>query len=306
MKRFLSTLFGISNKEFSGFLLVFLILILTLFYPLIADRFYGVDEKTNESDQAVLDSLLERLRKQKAAKYMARFHFDPNTATQAELDSLGFAEITAKNLVSYRNKGGKFRVKDDLLKIYSIDTVLFSQLYNYIDLPETLEKGMSKPVVRAKELDNVVTQQKKEYKKENTKLPPFDLNTADSVTLQSISGIGPVLSKRIIRFREGLGGFVTNNQLYEVYNLDSTTIQKLVNRSFIQPDFVPRKISINKTDEKTLQSHPYFSWQQARLIIAYRNQHGDFLTQEDLLKVYSITKIDLQKMKAYIDWSASQ
>ena len=128
---------------------------------------------------------------------------------------------------------------------------------------------------------------------------------ADTATLKTIKGIGSVLSKRIIDFRENLGGFIDSNQLYEVYNLDSVVVLRLISKMYIDANFIPGKLQINLASEKELAGHPYLSYQQARLIIAYRNQHGDYKSEKDLLKVYAVDEKDVIRIVSYLDWTAS-
>ena len=50
------------------------------------------------------------------------------------LRKLGFKEHVIRNIIKYRSKGGCFRRKEDLLKIYSIDTSLYYRLVHFIYL----------------------------------------------------------------------------------------------------------------------------------------------------------------------------
>ena len=43
---------------------------------------------------------------------------------------------------------------------------------------------------------------------------PLELNMADAQDLEVLPGLGPVLSQRIVRFREMLGGFHDIDNLY--------------------------------------------------------------------------------------------
>jgi DNA uptake protein ComE-like DNA-binding protein len=74
---------------------------------------------------------------------------------------------------------------------------------------------------------------------------------------------------------------------------------------YIDTNFTPQKLLINQIGLETLAAHPYMSWQQARLIIAYRNQHGDFHAGKDLLKVYAIEEEDIDRIISYLDWAPS-
>jgi len=123
--------------------------------------------------------------------------------------------------------------------------------------------------------------------------------------LQTVSGIGSVLSARIISFRDKLGGFVRPEQLYEVYNLDSIVVNNLLAIAYIDPTFKPINLQINMATEEELRGHPYLNRNQARLIVAYRNQHGDFLGRQDLAKVYGMDEITLRRIMPYISWGPS-
>ena len=58
-------------------------------------------------------------------------------------------------------------------------------------------------------------------------LPPIDLNAATPEDFKKISGIGEVLSKRIVAYRKRLGGFVLEEQLDEVYDLKLEVLKRL-------------------------------------------------------------------------------
>lgn len=213
------------------------------------------------------------------------FSFDPNTVSQEDLQLLGFQVSLAKRIVNYRNKGGRFRVKADLLKMYGIDTTLYQNLYNYILLPASLEK---QPLVT-----------KAETPRKSSK-EAFDINLADTVKLESIYGIGTKLSKRIIKYREKLGGFTSMTQLNEIWGLDSTLVNQLIKRSFIAPDYVPLQLDINQATEMELSAHPYLSRNTAKVIVAYRFQHGAFNHIEDLGKIEALDINTIQKITPYL------
>ena len=215
--------------------------------------------------------------------------------------SLGFSETIGSRIINYRNKGGRFRTAKDLYKIYSIDSNLVSFLIPYIEIQEQVEKSSTKTIAKREEYTKPLLAPKV-VKKE---LPAFDINLADTAMLKTINGIGSVLSKRIIDFRDNLGGYISTNQVFEVYNLDSTVAKLLVKKSFIESSFKPELIRINQATVEALAAHPYITWQQARLIAAFRNQHGDFKNRDDLLKVYGVEDSDIDRFVSYISWSSS-
>jgi DNA uptake protein ComE-like DNA-binding protein len=307
VKKFFKSLFGASSKEVSGLLFLAILLIITLFIPGVIRSFSNTDHTYLEEDTRKLDSLITYLETKYAKEIqydsiqvVAPFHFNPNDVSIQELMSLGFKEKIAGRIHNYREKGGRFRIKSDLYKIYDIDSILIGRLYTFIDLPEKTKVETETLIEENMEKVAKVIPVKSKKKE----LPRFDINLADTAMLQTISGIGTVLSGRIVDFRTKLGGFVSMNQLYEVYNLDSAIVLKLFDKGFIDPDFKPAYLLINKFSEKELASHPYITWQQARLIAAFRNQHGHFSSAEDLLKVYAINEDDILKINSYLSYES--
>ncbi len=54
-----------------------------------------------------------------------------------------------------------------------------------------------------------------------------NINTADGQTLESLPGIGPVLARRIIEYREQHGPFTDVSELIKVKGIGETTLQEL-------------------------------------------------------------------------------
>jgi competence protein ComEA len=128
---------------------------------------------------------------------------------------------------------------------------------------------------------------------------PF--SEADSSLLQIVPGIGPALAGRIIKRKEALGGFVSPNQLSEIYGLKQETIDKIW--EFFDFDrHVFRKIPINHAIAEELAKHPYISYSEAKVLVAFRNQHGFYQSSEDLgkIKIFQIEWIE--KISPYLDF----
>ncbi len=109
----------------------------------------------------------------------------------------------------------------------------------------------------------------------SVKTRTFELNRADSIQLISVYGIGPVFARRIIRYRELLGGFYSHSQLMEVYGFCPTQLGELVKNSYIDTTLL-RKLDLNRTDAAGFAGHPYLDRYQAGALVAYREQMGSF------------------------------
>jgi competence ComEA-like helix-hairpin-helix protein len=297
LRHWIKGFFGFPRSHVNGFIILLMLTTLMLFSEPVWHWWVSTESPDLRADRAKLDSLTalwsqepEETERTAAITSETRlFSFDPNKITTNDLMELGFSENLATRIGRYREKGGKFRIKSDLLKIYGVDSAFYDRLYPFILLPGHLAK---------EERRKKVSDQKAapELKKVAEK---FDLNNADTSQLKKIYGIGDKLSLRILKYRDRLGGFVRMDQLKEVYGLDSLVIGRLSEHATIQSDFKPTKININTASEKQLSSHPYLT-KAAKAIVSYRFQHGNFQTVQDIQNVNSVDEQFIQRVIPYL------
>lgn len=199
--------------------------------------------------------------KGKATRTIEQFAFDPNTATAADLQRLGLSPGQAKGIVSYVSKGGKFRSKEDFKKMKVIPPALYTSLEPYISIPSKEKASEKIAVVAAPVLTEV--------------------NTADSLTLLDLDGVGPVFASRILKFRTALGGFVSKEQLKEVRGMTDEKYDFISQKVSIDPSEVVR-INLNTCTVDDLKKHPYITFNLARALVNYRTMHGNYSKTEDI------------------------
>jgi competence protein ComEA len=127
----------------------------------------------------------------------------------------------------------------------------------------------------------------------------ININAADSIELREIRGIGPVLSKRIVRYRYLLGGFVRSGQLKEVYGIDDRRYEQISGQFCIDTALI-RHIPLNRVDRYTLARHPYLSDEQAGAVIRYRADHGRIDRPSQLLEERILDKETFDKISPYL------
>lgn len=129
-----------------------------------------------------------------------------------------------------------------------------------------------------------------------------ELNGADTTALQLLHGIGPAYARRIVRYRERLGGFVADSQLLEVYGFTPALLDHL--RPQLELDTAARRrIAINSAGLKELARHPYVEYYQARDIVNLRAKGVIFSAEEDLRAVPSMADSTLRRLRPYLDFS---
>ncbi len=136
-------------------------------------------------------------------------------------------------------------------------------------------------------------------RREAPMLKKLDFFEADSVVLQVVPGIGQKMAGRIVKFREGMGGLLHKDQLLDVYGMTP----EVLDRVFEYFDFKPglyRKLNINQADVFEIAKHPYINYGAAKVIVAYREQHGDYRKPEDLLQVKIFSEDWVERVSPYL------
>lgn len=127
----------------------------------------------------------------------------------------------------------------------------------------------------------------------------IELNSADTAKLTELHGIGLSFAKRIIGYRNRLGGFCNKEQLKEVFGLDSLTYAGLQAQVSVDSSKI-KKIQINKVTFNELSHFPYLSYKQMNAIIRFREQHGDYESLADMKNIAIMDDKILRKIEPYI------
>ncbi len=303
MLSFLNNYFGFNKQQRNGLFVLLLISLVLLFVRLVYPIFIIPDpilllnmplvEKKLDSSYSAGRTFSEN-KPREEGKPLHLFVFDPNTVTLEQLLKLGFREKTAQIFLKFRNKGFVFKQKKDLQKVYGISDKFYAQLEPYILVEESPSAGKSVAETSFERQKTTPKALEKPAMKEvGTKL---DLNSADSSSLASLNGIGPGYAKRILKYRSLLGGFITVEQLKEVYGVSEELYEKVRTGIYVVPGNI-KKINLNKDDFKVVNKHPYLTYEITKSIFDWRRKTTINLTNlRDILNDNSL----YQKLLPYL------
>lgn len=297
--------FYFNNTERKGLYILLLLIFLLLTANWLLAYFPADGESTrSESELRELLSDLEiktaELQKQnhqysddEGARHeratIAYFDFNPNNLPVEQWMKLGLSKKQAEVIKKYEAKGGSFKVKADLKKMYTISEEHYRALSPYILLPDSLEK------LYAKQTDEKFNKPKHE-KWENV---VADINISDSATLHKVYGIGPFYSGKIVSYRNELGGYHNKNQLLEIWHFSDSLLQAL-DSSLLMTKVELKRLNINTSAAKDLKKHPYINWNIANSIVNFRNQHGSYQKIEDIKQSALIDDSVYLKISPYL------
>lgn len=302
MRKWLNNYFEFSRREFNGLMVLLILLAGVFVFPMVYQALMPQELPTAEEQLAVLKFAManqpDRDTKTERRIFSAKgypekrkpvlFYFDPNLIDIGDWQKLGLSEKQAQAILNYRSKGGVFRKKADLQKMYTINPELYKVLEPYVQIAEMQlsTSGKARAVPRAP------VPVSKELKL-------IELNGADTLELDQIKGIGKVFAKRIVAYRERIGGFHKKEQLMEVFGIDSLKYNEVKTQVSIDVNKL-KKININTAEPADFKYHPYIRYKQVNALIQYRKQHGNYSNIADLNKVAILTPEVIGRLAPYL------
>ena len=227
--------------------------------------------------QGQLDSIRTLLEKKRG---WALQPMDPNHLDDYRGYLLGIPARALDCLYAHRSRWGRLENMDQFRKVSGLPDTTCSRLELVFRFPEgfrTDGKTALKTTARGK-----------------------DLNAVTAADLRTIPGIGPVFSRRIVRFRKVLGGFLHPDQLYDVYGLEPEVARRVMQAFPLNS--IPRisRLDINKARADQLASLAYLTRRMAEAIITHRDSAGPFRNAEDLRAVRGLPQDRIDRIALYL------
>jgi competence protein ComEA len=207
--------------------------------------------------------------------------FNPNTISKDSLVVMGISEQLANQIINYRSKVGPFMFKTDFSKLYHLPDSLYKVYEPYLLLPETNVPALESRLV--------------------------EINSADSLQLIAVKGIGPFYAHKILEYRRKSGGYYSIDQLDEAFIVYGNTLEEkqqrmkeIKSRLQVNPSLI-KTINISTATQKQLSQHPYINYKQSVAIIRIRDKN-QVTGLDDLLEKSGFDNRMAEIMKHYLAW----
>ena len=269
-------------------LLVFFItgfLVLNYYLDFSKERLLDINSKEVIAIQKELDSLRTIEIESKKPKV---FPFNPNFLSDFKGYALGMSTEEIDRLLAFRKENKWINSVKDFKKVTKVSDSLLNKISPYFKFPEWISN--SKP--------------KKNYLKKGFKEKTFqqkvDLNITTQEQLEKVNGIGKVYSKKIIDYRNKLGGFSDDIQIYQLYGLDYQVINKVLNEFTVKTPKEIVKMNFNSISASDIATIPGISFDLAKRIWEYRILNEQIESFSQLQNIEGLTKRKLQGIQLYL------
>ncbi len=272
----LKSYFKYTSSQRNGiFLLLFLIIVFQLVYYFVDFKWLQITDNNKEKQQWLsLQSQIDEAKQEKQDDTPKIYPFNPNFITDFKGYKLGMSTQEIDRLLEFRKTNKYVNSAQEFQAVTKVSDSLLNSISPYFKFPDW--------VTNKKEF--------KSFSKQNfdkkERIIVLDINQATKEDLKKVYGIGEGLSDRILKEKEKLGGFVTMNQMNDVWGLSPEVIVKLNEQFKIITLPNIKKVNINSASIKELMQFPYFSkYQLAKSIVTYRSMNGEIKSTEDLIKI---------------------
>ena len=287
---FYSSFFQFSKSQRSG---IFIFLSFAVVFQVL---YFWIDFKTPTKSNAtkenqwlsIATSADTKTVYSKRKQFVSR-PFNPNFITDFKGYQLGMSVEEIDRLLAFRKTNRYVNSAKEFQEVTKVSDSLLNKISPRFKFPDWVSK-------RYTEKSKVFSTKKNEVK------TPIDINKATAEDLKKVYGIGDGLSTRILKERAKHGGFVSMDQLEDVWGLSAEVIASLREEFVVKelPTFQP--ININTATIKELMQLPYFKYALARNIVAYRSMNGQFKNIEDLTKISGFPVDRIKIIALYLEF----
>lgn len=274
-------------------ILVLLTLIIFLQVSYFLYKYYGFslydEPEFNAKASVVLQQQVDSLyvEKQKSRQYVPK-PYNPNFISDYKGYLLGMSVEEIDRLHEFRKKDQYVNSAKDFQKVTQVSDSLLKAMESYFKFPEWTQK-------KSTSYNNAYSK----FAKKEEVIEVKDINLATKEALMQIKGIGDAYSDRILKRRAEIKGFLIDEQLYEVWGMDSLVIEKVLKQFRVLDPPEITKQDLNEISLKQLQKNPYVNYYTGVAILKYRSKVGNITTFDELAQLNNVPKLTLERLSLY-------
>jgi len=216
------------------------------------------------------------------------FPFNPNFLTDFKGYTLGMSTEEIDRSLAFRKENKWINSVEDFKKVTKVSDSLLNKISPYFKFPDWVTNPKSK---------NKYVKKRFKEKKFTQKI---DLNLATQDQLEAVNGIGKAFSKRIIDYRNKLGGFTNDIQLYQVYGLDFQVANSILKEFTLKTPKEIIKMNLNSISASDISTIPSISFDIAKKIWEFRILNEGIKSFSELENIEGLTKRKLQGIQLYL------
>ena len=287
-RKFFKSHFSFNNNEHSGILILVLLIVLLIYYNYFFSFSYTSQFELDSPELLKIRNEIDSLRKIEIENRKPKLYpFNPNYISDYKAYTLGMSTEEFEKLKNYRAKGKWINSVSDFKDVTGVSQNWLDSISPYFKFPAWVNQPKKQ-------------KSKSSYSKELPYIQKIDLNTATKEQLMEISGVGDALSNRILSYRDKLGGFTDDIQLYYVYGLEPQVVQRALKRFTVKSPKEILKININEASASDLATLPGVSFDLAKDIWEFVRLRNGINNLEELTKIEEITPLKLQLIRLYL------
>ncbi|WP_298264536.1 helix-hairpin-helix domain-containing protein [uncultured Lutibacter sp.] len=278
--------FWYNKRQRNGvFFLLTMIVLLQLIYFFVdfssTDKIDFKEYKV-QNFQKELDSLkLIQLKKKEPKIYP----FNPNYITDFKGYQLGMSVEEIDKLLKFRAEGKFVNSAGEFQKVTGVSDSLLKNISPFFKFPSWV----------------TTNQQTNSTKVTSKPIQKQNINTASVSDFKIIYGVGDKIANRIVSYRTKLKGFSMNEQVYEVWNLDSLLVGKIFDYFEIREKPIIQKININQATFKEVLAIVYLDYELTKKIFNYRDEVAEIQSIEELKKIDGFPLEKFSRIALYLD-----
>ncbi|MEN8194543.1 MAG: helix-hairpin-helix domain-containing protein [Bacteroidota bacterium] len=229
------------------------------------------------------------------------YPFNPSFLTDYKGYKLGMTTEEIDKLLAHRKSGKYINSKEQFQEVTGVSDSLLAVISPYFKFPDWVVKRNLKEGSNTK---NKTINKTNNYTQNNedSTLPKekIDLNKATAEQLQKINGIGEKLAGRILKYREVLGGYCFDDQLYEVWYLDKEVADRAMKHFTVKEKPKIEKININTARFKEVLHLPYIDYKLTKRLFDYRDEMAEIQSMNELKKIDSFPIEKFDRISLYL------